>query len=243
MKKWRIGAVVIVLLFWLLASLRIHNDILLPTPWAVLVFMVRQLRQASTYRALFATLGRFFIGLALSAALALFLASLSFFYQRLGALIRSWILILKTIPNITFIFMALIWLGKDKSVLLIVVLVLLPIFYEALLQGYESLDESLHSVLRLYTENPWEQFRFVYCYTLRPYFFTALMTAFGLGIKVLVMAELLNSIQSGIGYELSYARLNLDTTQIMAWSIWMILITALFEGLSRALKKRSWITP
>jgi NitT/TauT family transport system permease protein len=50
-------------------------------------------------------------------------------------------------------------------------------------------------------------------------------TAAGLGLKVGIMAEILGQVRSGIGRSMNYARLNLDTAGIVAWTIVIILLS------------------
>ena len=56
-------------------------------------------------------------------------------------------------------------------------------------------------------------------------------TAAGLGLKVGIMAEILGQVRSGIGRSMNYARLNLDTAGIVAWTIVIILLSVLIDGI------------
>ena len=56
-------------------------------------------------------------------------------------------------------------------------------------------------------------------------------TALSMGFKVGVMAEILGSAGAGIGRQLAYSRITLNTAGIFAWTIIMILITQCIDHL------------
>ena len=60
---------------------------------------------------------------------------------------------------------------------------------------------------------------------------TTSKTALSLGFKVGVMAEILGQIRVGIGKHLYYAKINLDTTSLLAWTLIIILISLCIEFL------------
>lgn len=61
-----------------------------------------------------------------------------------------------------------------------------------------------------------------------------------IGDKLMVMAEVL-STDSGIGGEITNARLNIETEMVIAWTIIIVTIYFILGGIVKCLKKCRWI--
>lgn len=58
---------------------------------------------------------------------------------------------------------------------------------------------------------------------------SSLKSAGSLGLKAVVMAEILASVSNGIGRQLQSARLNLNFAGVLGWVLWLMLISLLLE--------------
>lgn len=242
MKKEQGITIVLLLILWQVGAMKLANDILLPMPLDVLSRMLHDIQSFSFYQTLFLTLQRMLIGLACSFVSAMVLALMAGSSKRFRAFIQPLIVLGQTIPNISYIIFLLILVGSEGSVTIISFLVLFPLFYANILLAQDMLDSDLKDVLRLYPDTLFKMIFKVKIPMLWPYLFSCFRTAFGLGLRVCVMSELLGQVRIGIGRQMSLARLNLDTTSLFAWTIWIILISAiadiLFSRLQRWIEKR-----
>jgi NitT/TauT family transport system permease protein len=231
MKKRRLITVVILALTWWLAANSIANNILLPYPWDVALAMFAQLQQSDFYKSILFTLFRLFQGLILALLFGVFSGYVCALRKRIDDYFMPIITAMKTIPNISFIIIALIWLGSEKSVLLITFLILFPIFFEAAKMGVTSVDKRLLDVLLMYPETRANRFKNVYGPNMLPYVLSSLKAGVSLGFKVAIMSEVLGQVQTGIGKSMFLGKLYLDTTAIFAWTVWIILIGYSFDVL------------
>lgn len=231
MKRRRLITVVILALTWWLAAHSIANDILLPYPWDVALTMLSQVGQSAFYSSIVATLWRLFQGLLIALILGVLLGYICALKSRVDDYLMPLITALKTIPNISYIIIALIWLGSDRSVILICFLILFPIFFEAAKMGVTSVDRRLLDVLALYPETRTNKFKNVYGPNMIPYLLASLKSGLSLGFKVAIMSEVLGQVQVGIGKAMFLSKLYLDTTSIFAWTVWIILIGIGFDVL------------
>ena len=146
-------------------------------------------------------------------------------------------MILKSIPNISYILIVLILTNSETAVTLISFMILFPMIYANVLTGMKHFDQDLRDVIRLYPENLWRMIFKVYLPLLKNYLFASLMSGLGLVFKVGIMAEILGSAPSGLGRQFQICRLNLDMVGIYAWTIWVVLFLALIEwGVARMKK-------
>lgn len=67
--------------------------------------------------------------------------------------------------------------------------------------------------------------------SLKTYFKTGLITVFSFGWKLVVMGEVLSS-STGLGAQITDARMNLETNMVFAWGIIVILLCFLFQEIT-----------
>ena len=80
--------------------------------------------------------------------------------------------------------------------------------------------------------------RKVYLPLTKPYIILSILQSVGLGLKAMVMAELISQASNSIGKEMSEYRSFLDMDYIFAWGILMITIVIISEILIRQIKKK-----
>lgn len=230
MKKSGIILSVIVLLgAWQFAAFSIHNDFLMPYPSDVFMNMIQQCQDSNFYTIVFHTLFRSLTGLFIAFLCAILCALLSYIIPFIASLLSPVILLAKSIPNISYIIIILVWFGSESSSMIIPFLILFPMIYTNLYQGITNLDQDTRDVMRLYPQTFWLMLKKVYFPLLLPAINISLTNGLGLAFKVGVMAEIIGQVQTGIGRQLNIARLNMNMTEIFAWTIWIILLLALVD--------------
>lgn len=239
LKKEQFLTIVILMILWQLLALSVNNDILIPMPLDVAQRMLADVSQPAFYAQTLSTLGRMLKGFGISLILALVCGFAAATQPVIRRLIEPLEVIVKTIPNLSYIMIFLIWLGSEGSVMVTSFCVLFPVFYTAVLLSQDLLDSELQDVLRCYPERFVSVFWKVRLPQALPHLLAAMKTGFGLGLRVCVMAEVLTQVRVGIGRQMSYAaRIALDMTGLFAWTLWIILISAAADGLFSWLQKK-----
>ncbi len=240
MKK-EIGiSILTILIGWSLVAFVAGNEILVPTPVQVFLSMSAHLMSVSFYIAIFHTLIRMFYGLIWAFLSAIFLGFLGIYHRPIKEFFKPIFAVFKTIPTISYIFLVLLWFGRSRSVTIVSFLVLFPIFYSNIVQGIEGIDSSFKNLLKVYPAPKHIEIFKIYLPLIETYLYAAFKTAFGLGFKVSVMAEILGQLPNGIGRQLQLAKLNFDIPNLFAWTIWIILISVLSEFLFDMIRNK-WI--
>ena len=237
MKKAYIYAIICLILTWFIAASLINNEVILPNINQTIDSLLIIVKSSNFVFIVVDTVIRTFVAIGISFLIGLLLSILSFKNSKFKDFIHPIYLIFKTIPNITFIILGLIWLGRSGSVILIVSLVTAPIIYAELLSGFEQIDENLLLNTRTYSNNYYLKFKRIYLPLIYNDMITALRTTLALGFKVTIMAELLSQIQTGIGRELYYAKINLETADIFGWTIIIIFISTIFDWILNLIEK------
>jgi NitT/TauT family transport system permease protein len=223
----------IALVFWLglwaLLAQLVAKPLLLPGPWAVAKRLFQLVKTILFWRITALSLLRILLGVLCAAAAGIVLAGLTARFSLLRTLFAPLLTMVRSTPVASFILLLLIWVGRDILPSVIVFLMVLPVVWANLSAGIESTDQTLLELARVYNFSPWRTLRRVYVPSVMPYFLSACKTGFGLAWKAGVAAEVLVVPKMAIGRELYQAKLYLETVDLFAWTVVVILCSLLLE--------------
>lgn len=223
--------ITIIILVWFLAADTIDNTMILPSPMAVIMIMTNQITDITFYNSIMMTLMRMLIGLVLAALCGILLGLLTSLKPWVDDLFTPIATMIKTIPNISYIIIVLLWFSAHQSVIVIVFLILFPLFFEATKTGIRSIRASLMDVLTLYSETLFNKIKNVYIPSMLPYVLSNLSVSLNLGFKVAIMAEVLGQPAIGIGRQMLLGKLTLDMAVLFAWTVWIVVFGLIFDRL------------
>lgn len=226
------------MLVWLFLALVIQNEIRLPSPIDVFKRMILLLQSKRFMAAVLATLSRSLSGLLVAFIMAVVIGIMAGLNQPVEEMFQPFYLVMKSIPNISYILIALIWVGREASVQLIGFMILFPMFYANVTKGIHAIDKDLQDVIALYPEKKATMIFKVYLPLISSYLIAALSNGLGLTFKVGIMAEIIGSLSVGIGREFQVCWLNVDMTGIFAWTLWVIILLAFIEYIIKVLEKQ-----
>ena len=231
MKQARIlsSAFILFLLWWLLA-VWMDNDFIIPYPLDVFRLMIAQLQSTTFYQSTLVTLIRSWGGLAAAFILAAGCAYLSYRVHIFHDLFYPVLLLTRSVPNISYIIVILLWFGSESSAAIGSFLIIFPTIYSSLFSGLQHMDENLKKVIQLYPEGRLYLLRRVYIPLLSSSIQASLSNGISLTFKVGVMSEIMGQVQMGIGRQMNICRLTSDMTGVFAWTGWIILILLFMDA-------------
>ena len=227
-------AVLFWLCVWQLASMLINQRILLVSPVRVILRLIELIPTedflASLLHSLLHITGGFLAAL-LAAGL---LAALSARFRAASELLAPLMLAIRTIPVVSFIILALFFVSSKYLAILISFLMGLPIIYQNLLEGIRQLRESQESrqlmeMSRLFRLRPYRRMRYIIFGQLMPYLRAACSSAIGLCWKAGAAAEVIGMPDKSIGEKLQQAKIYLNTPDLLAWTLVLVLVSLSFE--------------
>ena len=219
---------------WLLLAHRAGSPLLLPSPWAVMVRLGQLAAQAPFWGTVGVTLLRILCGAAAGILLGVLTALLTSFSPAADALLRPLLTVVKTTPVASFIILLLLWVGRDILPAVIVALMVLPVTWANVCAGIAAIDPQLREMGKVYGFSPLRAFRRLWLPTVLPHFLSACRSALGLGWKAGVAAEVLTVPRQSIGRMLYEAKLDLETADLFAWTVAVILCSLVIEKLLAA---------
>lgn len=229
MKKETWMTSLLLVFLWGLAAFVLDNEFLLPGPFDVVRSMIEHLNRPDFFSILYSTTCRTLIGCLVSLICGSMLGVLCGNCPRVKSFFEPVHQLIKTIPNITYILIVLIWLGQERSVSVIVFCILFPVFYGQFLVRTELILKQIQDLFVVYPVSLKEKWLKVQIPILLPELFSSLKTGIGMGFKVCVMAEILGQVGVGIGRQMNIGRLNLDLASVFGWTLWLILVSVLLQ--------------
>ncbi|MBP3892097.1 MAG: hypothetical protein J6D29_07980 [Solobacterium sp.] len=229
MKKEHWISIGCLLILWYVCAALIQNTILIPYPHEVLFYFGNMIFKSDSYLAIGMTLFRVLKGFVISFLLALGVVLLIDRFPRFGLYFQPINILAKTIPNVSYMILALIWLGSEGAISLVVFMILFPIFFNGLNGRLKEEMEHYQDIETLYPETFLSKLKYCTFPLIKEEMINTSKTALSLALKVGVMAEILGSAQIGIGRQLYLAKINLDTARLIAWTLVIILLSVLFD--------------
>lgn len=238
-RKIRLWAVALWLLLWQCVSMALDQPILLVSPIRV-VFRLGELAVTGIFwRSIAFSALRILGGFLLAASVGIVLAVLAARFVRVQELLAPGMLTIQSVPVASFIILALVWVPSRNLAVLISFLMALPVIYTNVLSGIYASDRDLEEMARVFAISAWRRIRYLYAPQVMPYFRSGCAVALGLCWKAGVAAEVIGMPQGSIGERLQQAKVYLNTSDLFAWTLVIVLVSMSAEKLFLALLQRT----
>ena len=229
-----VGAVVAVLVLWqIVAALRIKPAIILPGPTDVIAAF-RQLFASATIWTDLATSGKELLyGLVLATLVGLPLGLLIGWYRKLSYAASPLINFLYATPRIALTPLLIIWLGfgLTSKVVIAALVAFFPILVNVIV-GLKTVDGPKLDLMRSLDASRWQTFRYVTFPNALPFVFAGLDIAVVFSVLGAIVGEFVGS-QRGLGNLILQFHTSLDMAGMFAV---LLLLAALGVGLHLAIQ-------
>ena len=231
MKKTLITAASVLfwLIVWQIVSVCVNSKILLVSPIDTICRLWELLPSADFWSSIFFSMARILLGFLLGLIIGTALAVLSGKFAIIRTLFSPLISAMKSIPVASFTILALFWVGSENLSVLVSILICVPIVCSNMLEGIDNLDKKLDEMATVFKIPTGRRFAGVYLSQLLPYFRSASRLAIGLSWKSGVAAEVIGIPDGSIGEKLFMSKIYLETADLFAWTLVVILLSFLCE--------------
>lgn len=241
MKRFARGALTLAfwVAMWAALALLVNRELLLPAPWVVVRRLGELAATAAFWRITAVSIGRVLLGITAAVALGTGMAVACAASKTADALLRPLMTVVKSTPVASFVVLALVWIARDWLPVFISLLMVLPVVWSNVCTGIRSADPALLELAQVYGWPRGRILRRIYLPSVRPHFLAALRSGIGFGWKSAIAAEVLTVPRSAIGRMIYESKLYLQTTDLFAWTLAVILLSVGLERLVlRALTPR-----
>lgn len=234
----RVVLVVLLLGVWWIAARRMPVFVM-PGPERVAQALVTLLHSPSFFRDLGATLYRVLAGFALAAVVGAPLGVALGASPRAARFFEPLLAIVNTVSSAIWAVFAIIWFGiSNATTIFVVFMTAMPLILTNVWQGALTVDAQHVELARSLRFSPAQIMRKIYLPTILPHFFAGARLAFGFGWRVSLVAETIGS-SDGIGYRLRQAADLVQTDQVFAWTVTLVVLMLLLEaGVLKPIERR-----
>ena len=235
-KSVRLWAVVFWLLVWqgtsmALTALYPHGALLLASPLSALARLGELAVTAAFWQTALTSTVHILGGFLLACVLAVVLAALAARYRRAEELLAPLVSVVKAVPVASFIILVLLWFsGKNLSVI-ISMLMVFPVIYMNVLEGIRSADEKLLEMAQVFRLSVGKKLLYIYLPAVAPFFVSACSVSLGLCWKSGIAAEVIGTPDGSIGAVFYQAKIFLQTSELLAWTVVVVAVSVAFEKL------------
>jgi NitT/TauT family transport system permease protein len=225
------GAVLLALLIWQIAAMKIHQKILLVTPVAVLTRLLTIWQVQGFASSIWFTFYHIAGGFLLGSTLGILLAALAAKSPAVETLLWPWMVTIRSVPVASFVVICLIWLSARNLSVFISFLIVLPVIYQNVLTGLRAVDQNMEEMAQVFRMPWYRKLRYITIPQLAPYLLSACSVTTGMAWKAGVAAEIIGTPDGSIGKMLYLSKIYLDTDDLLAWTVIIVIISVSSEKL------------
>jgi len=229
----------ILLLCWWLVAIAVNKPLIVPSPPEVFIRLLSLISEGGFWLSVAASLGRILVGFCLGMMAGTLFAFVMYRVHAVHVTLSPLIRIIQATPIVSFIIIALIWTPTNLLPVLISGLMVFPVAWSNISTGLKNIDTSVLEMASAFRIPRTKMIRHVFFPALRPNFNAAIMSGIGLAWKSGVTAEVLALPLSAIGREIYQAKIYLETPDLFAWTIVVVILSISLEfAFKQALLRR-----
>lgn len=223
---------------WYAVALVVGREVLVPTPARVFVRLWELMQTADFWRTVAFSILRITAGFLAGVLLGTLTGVLTAKLPVSDGLLSPLLTVIRATPVASFIILALVWMGKDAIPVFISFLMVFPIMQSHVHTGVRSVSPELLEMAHVYRVPPMRRVKALYFPAVLPNFSAGCRTCLGLAWKAGVAAEVISLPARSIGRQLYYSKLYLETVDVFAWTVTVIVLSLVIEKLLSTLLVR-----
>lgn len=219
------------LVCWMAAAKLLNQPILLVSPMQAAKRFFELAVTSDFWKSVAFSCSRILMGFLLSVLISLLLAIISHSFPTADKLLSPLVITVKSVPVASFVVIVLFWTSSRNLSVIISMLIAFPILYQSILNSLNHLDPKLREVGIVFRLPPLKQLRHIILPQIMPTLRTNLSIAIGLCFKSGIAAEIIGIPKGSVGEGLYQAKIYLNSADLFAWTLTIVLLTWLCEVL------------
>lgn len=237
-KKLILLSSIMLFITWQIASMIIGSEVILPSPYLTFKGLIEIIKSEDFFKILGYTLARTSISFFLALVLAFVLGVASSINKYIYNFMIPILNIMRSLPTIGFIILALIWLNQGSAPILVGFIMSFPIFYDAIIGAILNIDSKVLEMAKVYKIGTWDLIKEIYFPSINFAICRILASTFSLTMKLVVGGEVIGQPSFGIGSALFVEKNYLNTNLVFAWIIVVIIIGINFSLIQKTINNK-----
>ena len=217
------------LFVWQCASWFVDSELLLVSPFGVIKRLATLVVEEDFWSVIWFTLKRIGIGFFFGLFVGVLFALLAGRYRVVETMLWPYMITIKSVPVASFVVIAIIWFKASNLSALISFLMVMPIVYTNLLDGIKSVDKKMIEMADVFKMPFSRRMKYIWMPSVKPFLVSAVRISVGLAWKSGVAAELIGYPEGSVGETLYYSKLYLNTVDLFAWTVVIVVLALSFE--------------
>lgn len=216
---------------WEIGSLLIGNVIFLPSPVQTVCALWNLFFDSDFISSILLSIKNIMLGFLYGVIIACFLGAASFKKGIFRDFIELPVKVIRATPVASFTILALLWVNSKNLSVLISALMSFPIIYTNIIAQTDAADSRLLEMANVFDIRKKDKIRYIYLPSVLPGLLSGCQTATGLAWKSGIAAEVIGIAKNTIGNNLYQAKIYLETENVFAWTLVIIILSIFFEKL------------
>lgn len=204
---------------WIFLSNKINNSIYLPKISEIINEILKIAKEKNFLLNITNSLLRGIISFFIALIVAIVLGIASGFNKFAYNFLYPINAILKSIPTIAFILIALVWLNKNYAPYLIGIIIAFPIIYETTVNSILNGNNELNEMVEAFNISFFDKLLNIHIQSIIISIFSIVTSTFSLVLKVVIAGEVYGQPLYGIGTAIQGEKINFNTAGIFAWIV------------------------
>jgi len=217
------------ILVWIIVDLSIDNPVVFAGPAEVIRALLSNVNEQDFLLTILFSVMRIGAGFLTALILGIVLGSISFSCKAVKELLTPLVNVIKSVPIVSFVVLLLIWAGTSFLSFFISFLIVFPQIYISTVSGLENTDQGLVKMADTFRFGMFEKAFYIYREALNPFLMSSVKISCGMAWKAGVAAEVIGLPQFAIGTRIYNSKIYLETADLFAWTIIVLLLSYLFE--------------
>lgn len=222
--RWLLISPLLFVAVWEIISRIIGNSLIFPGIPSIFESLIDIIKGKYFLLIVFHTLKRTVVSVGISLIIGTLCSILSYRYKFFYILFFPFFSFLKSIPTIAVIILVLIWSNVEVVPIITGIMILLPLIYENILGGIDSIDRDLLKMADIYIVTKIDILKGIYIPGIYYFSSSGIPALIALTLKVVIAGEVLSQGSLSIGGEIFMGKIYLESSSIFAWIIIVILI-------------------
>lgn len=224
-----IVSLLILIAVWEIVSRIVRIDFAIPGVIETLTAFADLLTTASFWKIVFFSILRIFLGFLLGVLFAILITPLTVVSSFAKIFVSLIMTVLKSTPVASFILVIWILIGSANVPTVIAILIVTPIIWQNLYDGYFLIDKRLLEVGEIFKFSRKKKLKYIIAPSVIKFLMPALLSSVGLAWKSGIAAEIISYTKNSIGKEIFDAKSFFEGGQMFAWTLTVVILSLAFE--------------
>lgn len=214
---------------WQLLAMAVGQELLFPSPLSVIKRLAEFLVSPSFYKTVGTSLLRVLVGMLAGIFVGILGGVLCACFRFARDFFAPMLAIIKSTPVASFIILLVLWLSRDVTPAVIAAIMVLPVVWANIETGIRETDRGMLEMAQVYSIRGAKRVTEIYIPSVYPYFLSSMRSSLGMAWKAGVAAEVLLQPMTSIGKQIFESKYMLETTDLFAWTVVVIILSVLIE--------------